>query len=368
MRVGLLCSNPLGLAGPDVYLENLVNNLIEEDEVEVYLVHHQPSNHPIFQKANEIITPPLLGGFCLRKYDLDILHFNMIFDALFFPFLKTKKVVTVHGDLDWAIPSLSYKPARAPPKRLLGPITSKSFDAFIAVSYDLKDRISHFLHIPKSKIHVTHLAPRDIFRPLENPKGDFLEMKYGIEKPFVLHVSNFGPKKNPETIFKAFKILIKNHADVELVIAGGGWKKQVIVKKLVTRLRLSGYVKLLGFVPIEDLALLYGSARVFFQPSFHENCPQTLLEAMACGTPVVTSSVYSIPEVTGNAGILHDPRDHVGFAKSIKNILTNEEYRKRLRERVLENVKRFSWEKTTRETIKVYRRLTAYRSETTQKI
>lgn len=358
MRVGLLCSNRLGLTGPDVYLENLINHLITEDDVEVYLIHYRPSDNPIFQKANEIMIPPLLGNISLRKYCLDIVHFNMIWDGLFFPFLKAKKVATVHGDIEWAIPSLDYHPHFSRLKRLLDITGSKCLDAFIAVSYDLKDRISGFLRIPKSKIHVTHLAPRNIFRPTITTTN-YVQRKYRIEKPFILHVSNFGPKKNPEVILRALKILIKDHFDVHLVIAGSGWKKQVAVKKLVTRLGLSDYVKILDFIPLEDLALLYNLAKVFFQPSFHENCPQTLLEAMACGTPVVTSNVYSIPEVTGNAGVLHDPKDYVGFAESLKKILTNEEFRRKLSRQVLENVKRFSWEKTTRQTINIYRRLAA---------
>ena len=357
MRVGIFCSTGLGLKGPDVYLENLVEHLVEEKDVEVYLVHHQKSNHAIFRKAKEIIIPPLLGSLFLRKYRLDILHFNGTWGVLFFPFLKAKKVATIHGDIDWAIPTLAYNPHFSPLKRLLGLVSSKLCDAFIAVSYDLKERISHFLHIPKSKIYVTHLAPRDVFQPLKNPNDDYLKRKYSIIKPFILHVSYFGPKKNPETILKTFKLLINDGFDLQLVIAGARWNEQTIVKKLVARLGLSNYVKILGFVPLEDLAILFGSARVFFQPSFHENCPQTLLEAMACGTPVVTSKVFSIPEVTGNAGILHEPRDYVGFAKSIRNILTNENYRKKLQEIVLENVRRFSWEKTTRQTIDVYKRV-----------
>jgi len=359
LRVGLLCSDYLGLTGPGVYLENLIEHLIREDEVEVYLIHFRRIDNPIFAKVNEIIIPraSLLAENCLKKYHFDILHFNTMWDALFFPLLKAKKVATVHGDIQWAIPSLDYHVARAPLKRLAEWISRNFLDAYIAVSYDLRDRISHYLHIPRSKIYVTYLAPRDIFRPLQTSGADYLERKYGIEKPFILHVSNFGPKKNPEAIFKTFKILIRDHFDLELVISGREWEKEPKVKKLVAKLKLSSHVKFLNFIPTKDLALLYSSARVFFQPSFHENCPQTLLEAMSCGTPVVTSAVYSIPEVTGNAGILHDPTDCVGFAKSIKEILTNEEYRKNLQERVLENAKRFSWEKTTRETINVYKSL-----------
>jgi len=359
VRVGLLCSSSLGLTGPDVYLESLIEHLVKQDELEVYLIHDSRSNHPVFKKANEIIVPPFtfLGQTLLRKFSLDILHFNIIWDAIYFHFLKVKKVATVHGDIEWAIPSLDYSPHLSPIKRLLDRVSSKCLDAFIAVSNDLKDRISRFLRIQKSKIYVTYLAPRNIFYQLKKANGDHLRRSYGIEKPFILHVSNFGPKKNPETIFKTLKILINDHIDVDLVMAGGGWKNEKYVQKLVTRLGLHGRVKILGFVPIEDLNLLYNSAEVFFQPSFHENCPQTLLEAMACGTPVVTSSVYSIPEVTGNAGILHDPKDYVAFAGSIKEILTNEEHQKELQQLALKNVKRFSWEKTTQQTIEIYRRL-----------
>jgi len=359
VRVGLFCSSPLGLKGPDIYFESLIEHLVAEDEVEVYLINHQRSNNSIGEKASKITIPrsPLLGQIYLRKYRLDILHFNIIWDAIFFPFLKTKKVATVHGDINWAIPSLDYSPHFSPLKRLLDLIGSKFLDAFIAVSYDLKDRISHNLHLPESKISVTHLAPRKKFRPLEKINMEYLNRKYGIESPFILHVSHFGPKKNPVTILKTFKKLINEHFDVELVIAGAGWKRQNYVNKLMVGLGLSDCVKILGFVPTEDLAFLYNSAAVFFQPSFHENCPQTLLEAMACGTPVVTSNVYSIPEVTGNAGVLHDPEDYVGFANSIKEILTNEDDRKKLQELALKNVKRFSWKKTTRQTIEIYKKL-----------
>ena len=169
-------------------------------------------------------------------------------------------------------------------------------------------------------------------------------------------MSNLQPSKNPQTILRTFNLLIKEGFKLELVIAGKRWNNDA-VKKLISKPNLNNNVRILGFVPQEDLALLYGSAEVFFQPSFHENFPQTLVEAMSCGTPVVTSDIYSIPEVTGNAGILHDPRDYVGFVGSIKKILSNSKYRKKLQDRVLDNAKRFSWEKTTRETIEVYKKL-----------
>lgn len=140
------------------------------------------------------------------------------------------------------------------------------------------------------------------------------------------------------------------------MISGDGWNHPNVIS-LINRFDLSKRVKLIGYAPKEDVILLYNAAEVVFQPSFHENFGFPIVESMACGTPVISSNVYSIPEVSGNAALLYDPNDYEGFVNGIKMILKDKKLRKDLIKKGFENVKRFSWERCAKETYSLYREL-----------
>ena len=213
------------------------------------------------------------------------------------------------------------------------------------------------LKVSSSRIEVIYLPiDHTVFRPLSDNLIEGVKAKYGIKSRYILHVSTFSRKKNPKVLLRSFYIVKKQVRDITLVIAGSGWNNP-LVQKLINELGLQGHVKVLGWVPRENLVALYNGAEVFLFPSLHETFGFPVVEAMVCGCPVVTSNRCSIPEVVGDAGIMHDPDDYTSFAKSIVEILTNDSLRKELIRKGLKRAKIFSWEKTVKEIYKVYRKV-----------
>lgn len=363
MKVGLYIPgiDKGSVGGPTKYQVNLGRALADLNEVELFLLHHR-SGYPLKIKAKHIIISertPILWEVKLRKCNLDIVHFNVVPTALriLFPILNCKKVATVHGDLHWIRePFVDYNRRNYRIRRLMEPRISKFMDAIIMVSNDLRRRLVQHLKVPETKIKVVHEGVSSAYKPLKNASR--IKQKHHISRPFIFHVSNLSPKKNPKTLLKAFSQLVKKGFDLELVIAGAKWTSRY-VKRMIEKFNLASNVKILGYVPEQDLIYLYNAAELFFYPSLHETFGLPVLEAMACGTPVVTSNAYSIPEIAGDAAILCDPYDYSEFSNAIEQLLKDKKLKKEMIIKGLKNVKRFSWEKCAKETTKIYEQLLA---------
>ena len=204
-------------------------------------------------------------------------------------------------------------------------------DAIIAISESVKRALIPALS--NATVYVVHHGVDDRYfaKPVERTD------------PYVLHVSLASKRKNPDAILE-----IADRLDQRFVIAGGGWDAYV------SEQRYGGSVEVRGFVPEADLIELYRNASVFYFPTLHEGFGLPLLEAMASGTAVVSSDVYAVPEVVGDAGILHDPFDVSAHLDSIDELLTNADYRTGLAEQAWERAWAFSWTDTAVRTKWVY--------------
>ena len=181
----------------------------------------------------------------------------------------------------------------------------------------------------------------------------------GGAKPYVLCVAGNDPAKNVETLIEAFARLpevIRERYD--LVLAGDVGKRAGLIE-LVNRLGLIDRVLILGLVSDDRLVHLYRQARLFVFPSRYEGFGLPLLEAMACGCPVISSNASSLPEVAGDAGVLVEPDDVEGLTKEMLSLLSDEGRREELRKRGLARAKQFSWDETARQMVEVYRKVAA---------
>jgi glycosyltransferase involved in cell wall biosynthesis len=183
--------------------------------------------------------------------------------------------------------------------------------------------------------------------------------RYGLPERFILHVGTIEPRKNLPTLFQSLKLL--STREVRLVIAGRkGWSCEEIFAQLA-RLGLESQVVFTGFVLDEDLPALYSLAEVFAYPSLYEGFGLPPLEAMACGTPVVSSNSSSLPEVVGDAAILVAPGDVPGWKEAFETLLARPELKASLRESGLRRASRFTWEAAALKTREVYREVYANR-------
>jgi len=364
MKVGLTgeALTAVGV-GINTYTYNLVKELIKLYK-DIYLIEYSPDN--VFNNIPKIIVPNPFQKFSriylwhpylalklnFNEYPLDIVH-SLNQGPGIFKLKKQRYIITVHDLLPIVFPRVRPLKVVLVYKFLI-PRALKTADAIIAVSYNTKRDIIKYFKIPEEKIRVIYNGVNENYKPLSEKEVEKIHQKYDINYPFILYVGRLAFHKNIPTLLKAFYKLKKYNLPHKLIIIGKkDWKYKDIFD-LVDRLNLHKDVIFLGYVPNEDLPALYNAADLFVYPSLYEGFGLPPLEAMACGTPVVTSNTSSLPEVVGDAGIMVEPYDVDGFAKAMYEILTNDGLREELRKKGLKRAKLFNWRKTAEETLEVY--------------
>lgn len=235
----------------------------------------------------------------------------------------------------------------------------------IAVSDATKRDCQSMLGIPPERIVRVYNAPDPGFLASgEESNGEerqrILE-RYQIEHPFLLYAGNIRRHKNVPRLVEAFAVLreqLSSHPEysgLRLVIIGDTISQYPAVRQAVIRSKMEHVVRFLGFVPFETLRCFYQSAAAFVFPSRYEGFGLPPLEAMACGTPVVTSNVSSLPEVVGDAAVLVNPENVFDIARGLGEVLLDKQLRESLIEKGRAQAGRFSWERTARQVLDIYR-------------
>jgi glycosyltransferase involved in cell wall biosynthesis len=287
------------------------------------------------------------------------------FDLIFFPTHlyvllapPTKSIVTVL-DLIPEIFSAQYRiGSQAKMHSQARKYAARRSDMIITLSECSKKDIVERYRVSEEKVRVLHLAPNETFRRVDKSTAlDWVERNLGIRDRFILYVGGFDYRKNLMTLVAAFSYMKRKFKpDHKLIIAGpipANNQFALIFKKIVS-LNLSRDVRFTDFVTDDDLVLLYNAADLFVFPSLYEGFGLPPLEAMACGTPVVSSNRSSMPEVIGDAAILVDPSDVEALADAMHNVLSNEALKTELTNRGLQRAKAFSWEKTAKEGLNLF--------------
>ncbi len=232
----------------------------------------------------------------------------------------------------------------------------KRADRILTGSESTKADIVNFLKVPVERIEVIQFGVEEAFKPQGSEEAVSIRKKLSLPERFILFVGTIEPRKNIISLLRAYRKL--GRVDIGLVVAGGrGWLFEEIFRE-VDRLNLNGKVLFPGRVPETDLPALYSAASVFVYPSVYEGFGFPPLEAMACGTPVITSNTSSLPEIVGDAGILVNPEDSDEIAEAIESVLDDDSKRDEMRTKGIERAKRFSWETCARETLRLYAELT----------
>ncbi len=300
----------------------------------------------------------LLAHFARLSQDrlfpgVDIFHAT---DHLLPRFFRIKSVFTLH-DLIFLFHPETHKPLNRWFLALMMPRFLRAADAIIAVSECTKrDAVRHY-GIPEEKITVIYEGVSPRFRPADPETVRAVRAKYGLPERFILYVGTIEPRKNLTALLEAYAALLSRNTRyaARLVIVGKkGWLYEGFFRRL-RELGLEERVHFTGYVPDEDLPALYSAATLFVFPSLYEGFGLPVLEAMACGTPVVCSGTSSLPEVAGDAALLVDPTDIPALAAAMERALTDEALRASLRARGLERARRFTWEEAARQTITIYR-------------
>ncbi|UXM85418.1 glycosyltransferase family 4 protein [Methanococcus aeolicus] len=361
MKIGIIANslNP-PRTGVGNVLYNVLKNIPKRKYKNFYLINYEKNN--IFPETNKIIIKnPFKMAKTFLWYqtlpmknelkELDIIH-NPYQLPTFFNF-KQKYILSVLDIIQILFPKEIKKSVYISQKIMLSK-SIQSADKIISISHHTKNDIIKHFKIPKDKIKVIHLAANENYKPLNEKEIDKIKQKYNLNYPFILYVGTLEPRKNIPTLLKAFYKLKKRGIIHKLVITGKkGWKYKSIFET-IEKLNLQKDVIFTGYVPDEDLPALYNAADLFVYPSIYEGFGLPPLEAMQCGTPVITSNTSSLPEVVGDAGIMVNPYDVDELANKMYEVLTNDGLREELSKKGIERAKLFSWKKCAEEHLKVY--------------
>jgi glycosyltransferase involved in cell wall biosynthesis len=240
--------------------------------------------------------------------------------------------------------------------RSLLPAVARRAKAIITVSRSARDDILRVLGPLPEAVHVVYPAAAGGFRA-EPGRADLdrARTRYGLDSPFILFVGTLEPRKNLPRLLNAFAAVRKRGRSEQLVLAGQlGWHYRGILDR-IERCRAGDSIRLLGYVPPEDLPAIYRLARAVAFPSFYEGFGLPVIEAMSCGVPVLTSNLSSMAELGGGAAVLVDPYSEEEIGNGLFRLLTDNSLREELRQAGLERAAQFSWARAARETCEVYR-------------
>src|SRR5438270_9281641 len=272
------------------------------------------------------------------------------------PLIRCRSVVTIHDCIHLMFPQ--YLPNRFAFDYARTSIrgAAKRATRVLTVSESSKRDILKYVDTQPEKIDVIYNAYDERFA-IDPAEEDVVRVRerYQLQDEFVLYAGNVKPHKNLERLIDAFQIVRKRGLDhLKLVLIGDDISKYTALRRAVHQHQLHKYVRFLGYLPEETLAVMYRLAGVFVFPSLYEGFGLPPLEAMASGTPVVTSSISSLPEVAGDAAVLVDPYDPHAIADGIHRVLTDETLRRSLRTKGVARARQFPPEVSVRRARKIY--------------
>ncbi len=227
-------------------------------------------------------------------------------------------------------------------------------DKIVAISENTKRDLMELLTVPEEKITVIYSAANQAFQPIADNDQRLVDyrQKYNLPKRFILSLSTCEPRKNLINIIRAYDNLRQRCSEFKncpLVIVGGqGWK-QGAAKRAWRQSVYRSDIHWLGYLPANELPVLYNLASLIVYPSFYEGFGLPVLEAMTCGRPVITAATTALPEVVGTAALLVDPADSQALSRAMEQVLTNYHLAEQLAQAGLQQASQFSWQKTAQE-------------------
>lgn len=375
MKIGLDYISTFGRGGNATYTKELIKGLANIDKENNYYLYTYLHKLLPFYK-NEIISQKNFhyqaGYFCwpykFLKKNISIFSQKLLFNRskkdkidlfhltnpLRFNQSLENFVVTIHDLCYLKEPNFTKKHSII---FNLQNILSKC-QAVISVSQSTKKDILNNFDFPAEKIFVIYEGVSKIFK--HQPNKSYLSKKFNLNKEYILYIGEIQPRKNLVRLFQAYsRLSLSLRKRYQLVIVGKSRNKIVMEETMnqIKKLKIMNQVKFLGYVDINDLPYLYSSAKVFVFPSLYEGFGLPVLESLACGTPVITSNVSSLPEVLGQGGLLINPYRVEEIKLAIERILTETDLRDNLAKKGIEHSRHFNWQNTAKQTLNIYQKI-----------
>lgn len=378
MRIGIDCRtilNPKSGEGAGVghYTYHLVRNLLKVDTKNTYYLyfdHRVPDTKEFVQENVRIKQLPfsqynkfmpfayshMLISAYLLKHGLDVFHSPITSLPLTYP---KKSIVTVHDLAIYKNPA--WFPSQIFSTRLLVPRSLSAAEHIIAVSESTRKDLKTLFNIPAKKMSVVYEGVHVQKISVRNQSIDSLK-RFNLSSRYIFFVGTIEPRKNIATLLRAYRKFLDadakyprvRFADYQLVLAGAKGYKHEEVFEAIKELKLTKQVKYLGYVTHNQKIELIKRAACFAFPSSYEGFGLPVMEAMALGTPVITSNISSLPEITGNAALRVNPENDLALAEAMKELIATPALQQRLRTAGMARARDFSWRRAAEETLAVY--------------
>ena len=351
--------------GIGTYIRNLLRELARLDQSTEFVLLCRPDDvtviralgpnfRPVVETAgNYSVAEQVKVPLALRREGVTLFHAP---HYVLPPLVHCRSVVTIHDCIHLMFPQYLPNRVALTYARSSMAMASKRATRVLTVSETSKNDIIRFFGTDPAKIDVIYNAFDERFG-VEPNEDDVVRVRerYQLHDEFVLYAGNVKPHKNLDRLIDAFHLVRQRGLDhLKLVMIGDDISKYASLRRAVHKYQLHNYVRFLGYLPEETLAVMYRLAGVFVFPSLYEGFGLPPLEAMASGTPVVTSNVSSLPEVAGDAAQLVDPYDPDAIADGIYRVLTDTELRQGLRLKGLARARQFSWDASVRRVREIY--------------
>jgi glycosyltransferase involved in cell wall biosynthesis len=353
--------------GPETYEHGLVRSLAEIDKKNEYhlfclknkaaqsfgIVQENVKYH-VLRPNFRWISIPFSLPLAMMRSRVDILHATFVPP----PFSPKQYLFTVHGFDMFAHPEFYPTVVRWRLNRLIR-TGLRNAKVVLCVSHAVKDLLADKFKISQDRLRVVHNAVGEHFRPVA-PEivRRTLAQSYGIDGPYVLYVGKLQACKNVVRILETFhRFRHEVDPNIKLVLVGKKTWTSSDIAKTIERLKLERHVLEIGYARNEDLPVLYSGASMFVFPSLSEGFGMPVLEALACGVPVITSNVDALPEVTGDAALHVNPYSIDDIGSAMQRVFTDHQLRESLRARGFDRAKGFTWRGTAEQTLAAYTQL-----------
>ncbi|HEX9987118.1 MAG TPA: glycosyltransferase family 1 protein [Chloroflexia bacterium] len=372
MLIGFEASSLQGCkSGVGYYTENLLTSVMNCAPEHKYVLFtnrdvrgqwRQLAKETVYDRRFFPVRAAWMQGvlpFALRDVKPDLCHFTNYLAPLS---CDCPNIVTIH-DMTVFITPRFHRFKTLVLDRTLIPKVARRADAIITVSNSARYDILRYLKVPKEKVRVILSGASPLFQPVTDPERlEAVKAQYGLHQPFILYVGTIEPRKNLTRLIQAFGKLKQQRLPHKLVIVGQrGWHCAPIFAE-VERLGLANDILFTGYVPSEDLPALYSLAESMAFPSLYEGFGLPVIEAMACGAPVVTSRSSSLMEVAGDVALLVDPLSVEELADALYRLHREPELREELSRQGILRASHFTWENTARATLDLYEHVTSARA------
>lgn len=374
MRVAIVRRAPNASFSMDVYADGLVSGLkaVRPSWEIVELIPNSPSSsktNALFSGLQKYYQRYWQYPAAVKHKTADIFHLIDHSDGHIAYWLKNRDqpvVVTCHDLINFIQPENISNQARFPAlSRLIWQYAVNgicSANRIITVSAHTANDVMQLLRIEQERLTVVPNAVESVFRVLAQTDVEAVRQQYQIPQgtTCLLNVGSSHPRKNIETVLRTIAALKSQNVAVHLLKAGAEFSAEQT--ELIQQHDLGSHLTYVGKPDKETLVQLYNAADILIAPSLYEGFGMTVLEAMACGTPVITSNVTSLPEVAGDAAIMVEPTDVTAIVEAVHRLQNDVGYRTSLRQKGLERVRLFTWEKTAEQVAQVYERLAPART------